>query len=293
MCLFAGKARAEAGAAAAGIPESAAGAAGAEDAGISGEPSGGRSLPLCLAKDLLAEGAGSGQASMGFGGLWEPLLSRDIEELTERGRALGLTDAMLSTNGTLLSRSRARDLIGAGLTRLMVSLDAASEGVYSLMRPGASLAETEGNVMGFLAEREAAGKRLPLLRLSFCVTRLNEHELEPFLSRWEGKADFFSVQRYGDFGAGPPVFAANPPGPAPSGRCAQPFKRLAVRHDGTALPCCDLSGRPLALGNVRGSGLGGLWNGKAVASLREAILADDPEGLPEACRRCRAKYAPA
>ncbi|MDR1037567.1 MAG: SPASM domain-containing protein [Deltaproteobacteria bacterium] len=147
--------------------------------------------------------------------------------------------------------------------------------------------------MGFLAEREAAGKRLPLLRLSFCVTAINEAELGTFLSFWEGKADFFSVQRYGDFGAGRPIFPRDPPGPAPSGRCAQPFKRLMVRHDGSVLPCCDLSGIPLALGDVREpGGLGGVWNGERMASLRKAVLRDDPGGLPAACRACRGKFGP-
>jgi MoaA/NifB/PqqE/SkfB family radical SAM enzyme len=256
-----------------------------------GAVSGGKSLPARLVRELLSEGAARGQASMGFGGLWEPLLSPEVPALVEFGRSRGLTDAMASTNGLLLTRELSRDLVGAGLTRLMVSLDAATEATYALMRPGSDFGRVSDNVLEFLAARESAGKRLPLLRLSFCVTALNEAELGDFLRAWEGKADFFSIQRYGDFGAGKPIFPRDPPGPAPSGRCAQPFKRLSVRHDGTVLPCCDLSGLPLAVGNAAADGsLEGAWNGEAIRSIREAALRDDPDGLPGPCAVCRGKF---
>jgi MoaA/NifB/PqqE/SkfB family radical SAM enzyme len=297
MCLFAGGAG-KAGGGAAGTRGPGAGPGGAsparegEGAGA-GEGSGGKSLPAGFVKDLLREGAALGQASMGFGGLWEPLLSPDVPALVACGREMGLVDAMMNTNALLLTRSLSKDLIEAGLTRLMVSMDAATGETYARMRPGSDFGNVTENVMGFLAERAAAGSRLPLLRLSFCVTSINEAELGAFLGRWEGKADFFSVQRYGDFGAGKPVFPRDPPGPAPSGRCAQPFKRLMVTHDGTALPCCDLSGLALALGDARGQGsLAGVWKGGRIAALREAILRDEPSGLPEACRKCRGKFAP-
>jgi MoaA/NifB/PqqE/SkfB family radical SAM enzyme len=270
MCLFAGDG-------------GAASAAGSSRAGT---------LPVALVKDLISDGAAKGQASMGFGGLWEPLLSPHVAGLVAHGRAQGLVDAMMSTNGLLLTRARSRELVEAGLTRLMVSLDAATPGTYALMRPGSDFGIVTDNVMGFLAERGRAGGRLPLLRLSFLVTEYNEMELPAFLEAWAGKADFFSVQRYGDFGAARPIFPAKPPGPAPSGRCAQPFKRLAVRHDGTVLPCCDLSGIPLALGNVPGVSLAEIWAGKRLAWLRDAVLADVPEGLPRACRECRGKFGP-
>jgi MoaA/NifB/PqqE/SkfB family radical SAM enzyme len=251
-----------------------------------------KSLSVGLVKELIAEGAARGQASMGFGGLWEPLLSPDVPGLVEHGTRLGLVDSMMNTNGLLLTRDVSRDLIEAGLTRLMVSLDAATEGTYALMRPGSDFGRVTDNVLGFLEVRRALGRRLPLLRLSFCVTSLNEGELQEFLGRWKGVCDFFSVQRYGDFGAGSPVFPRDPPGPEPSGRCAQPFKRLAVRHDGTALPCCDLSGIPLAVGSALSGSLEGVWRGDKIALLREAVLKDSPEALPEACRKCRGKYGP-
>lgn len=242
--------------------------------------------------DLIDQGAAAGQMAMGFGGLWEPLTSPAIPALVAHGRGKGLVDAMFNTNGLRLSPEVSSDLIRAGLTRLMVSLDAATEATYNLMRPGSDFRRVTFNVNELLAIRARKKSRLPLVRLSFCLTSLNEAELPAFVRLWEGKADFISVQRYGNFGGGPSgLFPKEPPLPAPSGRCAQPFKRLSVLHDGSVLPCCDLSGLSLSLGSALEGGLGPIWRGDGLRSLRESLLAGG-DALPPACRRCQEKFGP-
>ncbi|MDR3134660.1 MAG: radical SAM protein, partial [Deltaproteobacteria bacterium] len=136
-------------------------------------------LTLNLVKALIDEGTENGQASIGFGGLWEPLTSNDLPEIISYGRDKGIVEAMFNTNGLLLGESQARDLIGAGLTRIMISLDAVTPDTYSLMRPGGDLRRVEENILSFLAKRKEARSRLPLVRLSFCLTRINQAELIP------------------------------------------------------------------------------------------------------------------
>ncbi|MDR1051921.1 MAG: radical SAM protein [Deltaproteobacteria bacterium] len=250
-----------------------------------------KTLSPAAVKTLLDEGAERGQASMGFGGLWEPLLSPHIASLVAHGRQRGLVEAMFNTNGSLLTADVSRDLISAGLTRIMISLDAATKETYKLMRPGSDLGLVEENVREFLALRDRAGSRLPLVRLSFCLTSLNEREWPAFVERWRGKADFFSLQSYGRFSPdSPALFPRQRPVPVPAGICAQPFKRLLVRHDGRVLPCCDLSGLPLELGGME-DGLETVWRGEKLAALRARIRGPE-KGLPRCCRECQGKYEP-
>jgi radical SAM protein with 4Fe4S-binding SPASM domain len=249
-------------------------------------------LASSVVKGLIDEGAGAGQASLGFGGLWEPLLSDDLPEIIAHGREKGLIEAMFNTNGLLLDPGKAERLISSGLTRIMISLDAATPETYRLVRPGGDLSLAESNVLHFLAKRREAKSRLPLTRLSFCLTSLNVHELTPFLARWEDSVDFFSIQSYGRFDdRAPLLFPGQSPADWPSGPCAQPFKRLMVRHDGEVLPCCDLSGLSLTLGDA-GQGLARIWAGPALADLRARILSGDFKALPSACQRCQTKYRP-
>jgi radical SAM protein with 4Fe4S-binding SPASM domain len=247
-------------------------------------------LSINLVKKLIEEGVEAGQASMGFGGLWEPLLAPQLPDLVAFGRQKGLIEAMFNTNGLLLSKDVSKALIEAGLTRIMISLDAATESTYRLVRPGSDFKEVKQNILQLLALRKQAHLKLPLVRLSFCLTSLNESELSAFISQWEGKVDFFSLQYYGRYQPDSPgLFPAGGSVPPPSGRCAQPFKRLLVRHDGQVLPCCDLSALELTMGNVHDKSLRQIWEGKSLKDLRESLLGDE-KGYWPACRQCQSKY---
>jgi radical SAM protein with 4Fe4S-binding SPASM domain len=250
-------------------------------------------------KALIDEGAENGQASMGFGGLWEPLMSRDLPEIISYGKEKGLLDVMFNTNGLLLNDNVAKDLIKSGLTRLMISVDAATPATYAQMRPGADLRQLEDNILSFLAGRREAKSRLPLLRLSFLVTNINQSEVTPFLDRWKNRVDFFSIQSFGRFDQNAPALFPDSspsnladPNNLPRGRCAQPQKRLLVRHDSTVLPCCDLSGLSLTLGRVDQGGLKPIWTGSRISSLRRDLQYSSLSELPQACQNCQTKFDP-
>jgi radical SAM protein with 4Fe4S-binding SPASM domain len=241
--------------------------------------------------ELMREGAEAGQMAMGFGGLWEPLLSPHLPDIIAQGRSLGLIDVMFNTNGLLLTREKSRDLIESGLTRLMISVDAAAEETYRLMRPGGDFRLLESNILEFLALRREMGRRLPVLRLSFCVTRLNQAELVPFLDKWSGRADFFSVQKYGRFSPSLDALFSKTYLYQPSySRCAQPSKRLLVRHSGEVIACCDLSGLSLTAGRISQSSLAEIWQGPFIRNLR-AAMAQNCRKWPQACRDCQTKYS--
>ena len=257
-----------------------------------GDP--GRELSAQTVLGLLAEGAACGQKAMGFGGLWEPLLSPELPEIAAFARDRGLVDVMLNTSGLLLTEKTARALIRSGLTRLMVSLDADTRATYDRMRPGSDFSAVVANIETFLDMRNKMGRRLPLLRLSFCRTSWNEAELEPFLARWSGRADFISVQAYGRYPVPPgaPLWPRTAWAAPPEGLCAQPFKRLLVRHDGRVCPCCDASGAGISLGSLDSRSLAEIWQGPELAALRRSLKAGDLTGPAEPCGPCQAKFGP-
>lgn len=242
-------------------------------------------------RGLIDQGAGAGQKAMGFGGLWEPLLAPELPDLVAYGRARGLVDVMFNTNGLLLTEETGRALIEAGLTRLMISLDAARPETYNKMRGGSDFETVTANIENFLALRGRLGRTLPLTRLSFCRTAVNEHELPAFLERWQGRVDFFSIQAYGRYdSAEPPGLAEGREPPPPPGRCAQPHKRLLVRHNGQVLPCCDASGLPLVMGNIYEQSLLEIWPGPPLAGLRAALAGGDFSGPAATCLACQSKF---
>ncbi|MDR3203568.1 MAG: radical SAM protein [Deltaproteobacteria bacterium] len=251
-----------------------------------------RELEPTTVKNLIDQGLKSSQASMGFGGLWEPLLSPNLVDLIAYGRQNGLIEAMFNTNGLLLSPNLSRDLIEAGLTRIMISLDAVTEKTYAQMRPGSDFRLVKNNIYELLDIKQKLRLKLPLIRLSFCLTKHNQRELPQFLATWQGLVDFFSIQRYGLLRrGGPDLFANLPLSPAAPRRCAQPFKRLSVGHDGLVYPCCDLSGLNLPLGSIYEQDLLTLWNEKSLSLIR-AEHSRLPLSLNSTCLSCQNKYQP-
>jgi radical SAM protein with 4Fe4S-binding SPASM domain len=239
-------------------------------------------MDRALYSRALAQGAAWGLPSLRLGLTGEPLLVEDIHQWVAEAREAGVLDLSLITNGLLLTPERSQALLEAGLTRLMVSVDAARPETYARVRPGGSWETLWENLAGFLAVRRGAGSELPLLRLSFVEMELNLAERDQFRELFSPLADYLSFQRYHNI-LGLTETDLAPVGEAASGGfCAEPFTRLALQADGGLFPCCSDFGRGAPLGRFPEVSLSEVWNSPAARRLTEAGAADrDP------CRQCR------
>ncbi|MEW6270785.1 MAG: radical SAM protein [Thermodesulfobacteriota bacterium] len=109
-------------------------------------------------------------------GLGEPLLAPDLVAMVAYAAGRGIRVGF-NTNGTLLTRERARDLIAAGLAWLHVSIDGATEATYEGIRDGSSLARVQANVASLMEEIAGSGRGLPDVSLVFVAMRRNVREL--------------------------------------------------------------------------------------------------------------------
>jgi radical SAM protein with 4Fe4S-binding SPASM domain len=268
----------------------------AEEKARWGDPS--VSLDIGVIKKLLDEGAAQGQVAVGLNGICEPLLSPDLVEIIRYAKSLGMLDIMFNTNGLLLDETISRALVTSGLTRLMISIDAVNQDTYAQIRVGSDLNIVTKNVKRFIRLRNRMGLTLPIVRVSFCVTRMNEHELDDFMAAWSEVADFFSIQHYGNTFDGEyaldrsrlfPKHHRYDPGPAP--RCGQPWKRVMIRHNGDVIPCCDASGLDLVIGNIHQHSLSEIWRGPQAESIRRLHQEGRYQEHP-VCRACMTKWGP-
>ena len=211
-----------------------------------------------------------GLPAMTFGFLSEPLLRPELADMIVLARASGIMDIRLGTNGALLSRKISRALIGAGLTRLEISVDAANETTYRRIRRGAELSTIKANILGFLEERDRAGSDLPLLRLSFLRLPENRNEENDFLMEWADKADLFSIQEPIYFEEAPISKTVRfvPSKIDDSFQCAQPWQRIIIRANGDVYPCCSLYGLEMKIGSACDSSIKALWDRSAMNNLR-------------------------
>ena len=85
---------------------------------------------------VLDAAVGLGLSSVRFTG-GEPLLRRELPEMIAYAKAAGIEDIAITTNATLLER-RLDVLLGAGLDRVNISLDAVDEDVFKRATGGGS-----------------------------------------------------------------------------------------------------------------------------------------------------------
>jgi radical SAM protein with 4Fe4S-binding SPASM domain len=99
----------------------------------------------------------------------EPLFREDILELAGHARSRGLRVA-LATNGTLVTREKARQIKEAGIARVSISLDGAHPESHDRLRG-------EGNFARALAGFRNLREEGVSLQVNMTVTRHNAHEL--------------------------------------------------------------------------------------------------------------------
>jgi radical SAM protein with 4Fe4S-binding SPASM domain len=120
------------------------------------------SLPLARFHELL-EGL-PGLRRLTLQGLGEPLLCPDLVEMVRYAAGRGILVGF-NSNGLLLTRARAEELVAAGLGWLHVSVDAPTADAYAGIRRGGDLARLEPNVRGLMDVVRRAGGATPEVHL--------------------------------------------------------------------------------------------------------------------------------
>jgi cyclic pyranopterin phosphate synthase len=127
----------------------------------------------------------------------EPLLRRDLERLVEQLASIeGLEDIALTTNGSLLTREKARALKAAGLTRITISLDSLDDEVFRAMN---DVDFPVARVLSAIDEAFAAG--LTPVKIDAVVKRdMNARGIVDLARRFRGTGAIVRFIEYMDVG---------------------------------------------------------------------------------------------
>ncbi|UCH20922.1 MAG: radical SAM protein [Deltaproteobacteria bacterium] len=114
--------------------------------------------------------------TVAFWGFGEPLLHPNLVEMIQSAKALGVKTELI-TNGLLLNRKIAEELVMADLDTLVVSIDGVSPESYGNIRSGADIRMVQDNIKALKAVRWANSRRIPEIGLEFVLMRSNLSEL--------------------------------------------------------------------------------------------------------------------
>lgn len=220
---------------------------------------------------------------VGFHGVGEPLLRKDLEEILARFRDKNLWFGVLTTNGTLLKLERMKSLYEAGVRFIYNSLDTLDADLYRRTR-GGQLAKTIENV-------KAAAAAFPDVTFMIGLMNHKEQTITPEIERqfWETYAGLHNVQlsvyENGRF-----------PGAAENWQrkmwkaetCNAPASYLTIDARGFIALCCADQNTEHVLGDIRKQTIYEIWyNAKNQETFRNISLGI--QGCPDVCFKCHLK----
>ncbi len=224
----------------------------------------------------------------------ETLLHKNYTEILKMAEEAEIMDQFLFTNGTLLNEKNSQLILNSSLTRLFVSIDAATDKTYDKVRIPVNkkiinsnrLTLIENNVKNFVKLRNALGKKLPLVRVSFVALQSNHHEIDDFVKKWENIVDSVEIQKessidfYKDFEKSLNNINKKK---LDTYNCNQPWGQVTIHSDGTIGPCCNTIGRNLPIGNIHENTVKEIWSGIKMNKIRSEFKSNSPNKVCQLC----------
>jgi MoaA/NifB/PqqE/SkfB family radical SAM enzyme len=214
----------------------------------------------------------------------EPLIDKRLEEKIAYVKAKGLRTYIIS-NASLLTRSRSKSLIEAGLDELRVSYYGMRKESYETVMVGLNFDVTMMNLADFLEVREELGSKRPRLELSWLELPENKDETDEFKEYWESKADAIEIWKPHNFGDGR-SYRQRYDEVAMKTTCGRPENGpLQIQWDGEVIPCCYDYNNVIVLGNAFEQPVLEILNGDKYNLLRMAHAEKKFDLFPY-CNQC-------
>ena len=225
----------------------------------------------------------------------EPLLYKSIKKVLDRAKDAEIMDIFLFTNGALLTEERSKMILESSVSRLFVSIDAATQDSYNKVRVPVSkrllkenrLDYLENNIKKFIKMRNNLNKKVPVVRVSFCALKENAHEVDLFKKKWIHEVDSVEIQKEQSIDVYEKLKEINSNQSnvktLKKYNCNKPWGDLAIYSDGSVGPCCNLVGRMTPIGNIKNNTVTEIWNGTKMNEIRDGFRNNSPTKVCQIC----------
>jgi len=239
-------------------------------------------LSLNIIKKIMDECKKYKMPSMILGLGSETLMYDKAKEVIDMTREAQIQDVFFGTNGVILNDDVIENIIKNKISRVEISIDAATAETYKKVRRVSVFEKVEKNVNKLVEAKKKAGSKLPIIRLCFVVMDINKHETEQFIKKWKDKVDYIDFQRCVDFSHIDKISDVDTE-VIKNSFCSYPFYSLNIWADGRVTPCCSYYGKKLILGNIHNSTLYDLWNSEEMKNIRKQI---ENKNFNPICQKC-------
>lgn len=246
-------------------------------------------------------------------GVGEPLLNKDIMKMIRYCTDKGIS-SYINTNGTILTETKAKELLEAGISNLSISVNSFDEKVFSETRSGASIIKIAENVKRFIELKRKSGKKKPIVSFRSILMKETEPHMEDLVFKSnELGIDVLYIQLFISVIADKGLMESSLTkeeieafaekiekwkkkidmeivtesfGKSSNniGQCKLPWFSPNITAEGYMTPCCTISNPSLLnMGNIFEKSFEDLWNSDKFINFRSGFYSKQPK----ACIGCQ------
>jgi radical SAM protein with 4Fe4S-binding SPASM domain len=237
----------------------------------------------------------------------EPLLVPNFSEYLEVAKEYSIPETLIVTNGVLLNEEIIVALVKLGLSRIDISIDAATKETYEGIRKGSDFNKLLENITLLQETKKKYGKKKPFLHVDYTLMRSTIQEF-PYFLRLMKKigADHIRanhlipfknldimeeslvyckeetngvlnesraiIEKFGLVAEIPPNFNLMKKGNKQQvfnkPNCKHPFESMYIMSDGRVIPCVWFSLKEWYAGSFKSENFHEIWNGEVYERLR-------------------------
>ncbi|MCP4220893.1 MAG: radical SAM protein [bacterium] len=241
-------------------------------------------MDYSLFQRILDEGAEKGLCAVKLQIRGESFLHPELFRCIAYAKEKGIVDVQITTNGTLLDRSKMRELMSSDLDSIIFSVDLHHR---DSMESGQYSQPVREVVTEFLELRKELGKKRPWVRVRGSISENSPgafRQMKRDLKSTFPLADIFIVGRIHDFhddGDSFPDLHRN----YHLNSCSYLLQRLAVFWNGDTSTCCMDYNNRFKLGNISECSIESIWLSEKMRDFRKRHSLSERNIMP-ICKHC-------
>ncbi|MFC2116292.1 radical SAM/SPASM domain-containing protein [Bacteroidota bacterium] len=240
-------------------------------------------------KTLLKEISGTtALLSLYFQG--EPLMHKNITEFVRHATEAGIY-TQISTNAQLMTEKLCRDMVEAGLDRIIISLDGNDQESYQTYRRGGDIQKVEDGIRTLNRLRREAGSKTPFIIVQFLVFRHNREQVSGVKKMakelgtdrvWIKSAQIEYPRTAGEWipeGSDHSRYEKDVKGDwklrgTLRNRCSRLWQTSVITSDGIVVPCCFDKIPTFPMGSSGEQSLAEIWKSRVYQDFRKQVLSN-------------------
>ncbi|HZR76051.1 radical SAM protein [Bradyrhizobium sp.] len=230
--------------------------------------------------------------------LGEPMLNKHLTDYVKAAKSSG-HHVGFTTNGSMMTETKARDLLLAGVDHVVFSFDGATKKTFEKIRIGGNFDEVVANIKGFAAinQRLRPPENRCMVQVDMIVSDITEPEVDDFHAMWKGIAGLTQAIPIDDW-AGQLDLPSDFGKPRTSRdeikryACDLLWNTAYVSAEGNAMMCCHDYKQRSKLPNVHDKLLEQIWRSDIEFERAKQVAGDFSSVSCTACTAWKTRPSP-